>query len=322
MTRLLVINGDDFGLTPGVNAGMLEAHREGVLTSASIFASAPATDQAIAIAHATPSLGVGVHLTLVDGVSTLPASEVPSLLMPDGRFRETWGTFIRACLMGRVSLDEVRRELTAQIVKLQAAGLVLTHLDSHKHVHSYPPIFRIVAELATTFGVPAVRVPYESPWLGPVPGDLRDGGIRRQAIENLALRPWTQMDARILASHSRVPAAFFGRVHTGRLTVDVLARIVSRLPNGVSELMTHPGYSDAALDLVRTRLRREREQEVALLRAPDARQAILDAQVTLVRHDLRPVASFIGGGHVSDSVSDQQSVVIREAITARERVIH
>jgi chitin disaccharide deacetylase len=293
VTRLLVINGDDFGLTPGVNAGMLDAHRGGILTSVSIFASAPATDQAIALAHATPTLGVGVHLTLVDGVSTLPPREVPTLVRPDGRFRPTWGTFIRDCLLGRVSFDEVRRELTAQIVKLQAAGLLLTHLDSHKHVHTYPPIFRIVAELATRFGVPAVRVPYESPWLGPVPADLRDGAIRRQAIENLALRPWTQMDARILASHSRVPAAFFGRVHTGRLTLDILSRIVSRLPDGVSELMMHPGYSDAALDRVRTRLRRERELEVALLRSPDARQILLDAQVTLVRHDLRPVSSFI-----------------------------
>ncbi len=285
MARLLVINGDDFGLTPGVNAGMLDAHREGILTSVSLFATAPAVDEAIAIAHRTPSLGVGCHLTLVDGTPTLPASEVRSLLDTDGRFRPTWGTFITACLRGRVSLDEVRRELTAQIRKLQAAGIPLTHLDSHKHVHTWPPIFRIVAELAAEHHVPTVRVPYESPWTGPVPAQLRETDIARQAFENLALRPWTRTDARVLASHGRAARAFFGRVHTGRVDHDVLLRIIDRLPDGVSELMMHPGYQDEALGRVRTRLRREREDEVALLRSPRARQMLDAAQVALVRHD-------------------------------------
>jgi hopanoid biosynthesis associated protein HpnK len=319
---LLVINGDDFGLTPGVNAGMLDAHREGVLTSVSLFANAPATTQAIAIAHATPTLGVGVHLTLVDGTPTLPAEEVPSLVTAEGQFRQTWGAFIRACLLGRINLDEVRRELTAQIVRLQAAGLTLTHLDSHKHVHTWPPIFRIVAELATDFRVPAVRVPYESPWLGPVPADLREGAIRRQALENLAMRVWTWRDARILQMHRRLPPAFFGRVHTGRVDQDVLARIVSQLPEGVSELMMHPGYQDAALARVRTRLRREREAEVVLLRSSDARQTIREARVTLVRHDLRPVESFPGGGPRRESESRPHVLLYQESITARERVIH
>jgi predicted glycoside hydrolase/deacetylase ChbG (UPF0249 family) len=255
----------------------------------SLFATAPSTDEAIAIAHRTPTLGVGCHLTLVDGTPTLPASDVPSLLDLDGRFRPTWGSFITACLRGRVSLDEVRRELSAQIRKLQAAGITLTHLDSHKHVHTWPPIFRIVAELATAFDVPTVRVPYESPWMGPVPTQLREVEICKQAVENLALRPWTRTDARVLETHGRAPRAFFGRVHTGRVDHDVLLRIIDRLPEGVSELMMHPGYQDDALGRVRTRLRREREDEVALLRSPRARQMLRDAGVALVRHDLQPI---------------------------------
>ena len=323
MTRLLVINGDDFGLTRGVNAGMLDAHRDGVLTSVSLFANAPATEDAITIAHATPSLGVGGHLTLVDGTPTLSAAEVPSLVTAEGQFRRTWGAFIRACVLGRVSFDEVRRELTAQILRLQGAGILLTHLDSHKHVHTYPPIFRIVADLATRFRVPAVRVPYESPWLGPAPADLREGAIRRQAIENLLMWPWTRMDARILATHRRMPPAFFGRVHTGRVvTPDVLERIIARLPEGVSELMMHPGYADDALAAVRTRLRRQREQEVALLRSPDARQAIRDAQVTLVRHDLQPVAAFNPRGPSSYSSAMRNTVSFQESAKISERVIH
>jgi hopanoid biosynthesis associated protein HpnK len=323
VTRLLVINGDDFGLTSGVNAGMLDAHRDGILTSVSLFANAPATTQAIAMAHATPSLGVGCHLTLVDGTPTLSPAEVPSLVTPEGQFRQTWGAFLRACLTGHVVLEEVRRELTAQIVRLQAAGLTLTHLDAHKHVHTYPPIFRIVAELATAFGVPAVRVPYESPWRGPVPADLREPAIRRQALENLALRLWTWQDTRILAAHRRMPPAFFGKVHTGRVTPAVLARILAALPEGVSELMMHPGYQDAALARVRTRLRREREAEVSLLRSPDARQRILEARVTLVRHDLQPVESLPGGGpRPASPIGRPHSVVRHTSAASRERVIH
>jgi chitin disaccharide deacetylase len=324
VTRLLVINGDDFGLTRGVNAGMLDAHRDGVLTSVSLFANAPATEDAITIAHATPSLGVGCHLTLVDGTPTLSASEVPSLVTRDGQFRQTWGAFLRACLFGRVSLDEVRRELTAQITRLQSAGVTLTHLDSHKHVHTWPPIFRIVAELATQFRVPAVRVPYESPWMGPVPAHFRDAAIRRQMLENLAMRYWTRIDARVLTTHSRSAPAFFGRVHTGRVVeAGILARIVEGLPEGVSELMMHPGYHDEALSRVRTRLRRQREQEVALLRSLDARCVIRDADVTLVRHDLQPVGPLIGKRFISDPVPIRDAVSFRESADISERrVIH
>src|SRR5438128_1289589 len=114
MARALIVNGDDFGLTPGVNAGVLDAHLGGILSSASLFANAPATDQAIEIARRTPTLGVGCHLALVDGVPLLPASQVPTLA-PTGQFRPTWSAFIQAALTGRLVFEEVERELVAQI---------------------------------------------------------------------------------------------------------------------------------------------------------------------------------------------------------------
>jgi len=163
--------------------------------------------------------------------------------------------------------------------------------------------------------------------MGPVPGQWRDAGIRRQALENLALRPWTLLDARMVAAHGHLVRGFFGRVHTGRLDQAVFARIVSRLPDGVSELMTHPGYQDAALVRVRTRLRRERELEVALLRSPEARQSIGDARVTLVRHDLQPVLQPpvlqpVGSVVIQKRVVVQERIVGRESVPIREHVIH
>ena len=161
MLRSLVINADDLGLTVGVNNGIFDAHDRGVLTSASVFANARATEDAIARALRRPSLGVGCHLTLVDGQPTLPPARVPSLIEGDGRFHRSWKPFIVSCLLGRISLGEVEQELTAQIDRIRSAGLRLTHLDAHKHVHAYPPIFAIVVRLAERFRIPVVRVPFE-----------------------------------------------------------------------------------------------------------------------------------------------------------------
>src|SRR2546427_10055734 len=146
MRRTLIVNGDDFGLTSGVNAGILHAHERGILTSASVFANAPATEEALELARRTVTLGVGCHLTLVDGAPLLPPSQVPSLA-PDGLFRATWWAFISAMVGRRVALREIERELTAQIDRVTSAGVRPTHLDSHKHVHAYPPAFETVSRL-------------------------------------------------------------------------------------------------------------------------------------------------------------------------------
>src|SRR2546427_12450295 len=185
--RRLVVNADDLGLTVGVNDGIFDAHDLGILTSASLFANAPATVDAIRRARSRPSLGIGVHLALVDGVPALPAASVPSLVGADGRFRPSWKPFVVDALRGRISPADVERELTAQIERVVGAGITPTHLDAHKHVHGYPPVFAIVARLAVRFRVPVVRVPYER-------------AVGRQAWLNAAMWPWARRNARTAAS--------------------------------------------------------------------------------------------------------------------------
>jgi hopanoid biosynthesis associated protein HpnK len=290
-TRRLVVNGDDFGLTPGVNAGIVDAHRHGILTSASLFANAPETERAILIARRTPTLGVGCHLTLVDGIPVLPAWQVPTLA-PGGRFRPTWRSFITAALARRIDLAEVERELDAQVDRLRSDGVLLTHLDGHKHVHAYPPVFEIVARLARRAGIRRVRVPCEPAHLASIAWHSTPPGVRRQALENLALAPWAARARRILARHGLEPApTFFGRAHTGHFTQPDLLALLDRLPRGLSELMMHPGYVDAALGRVPTRLRRERADEIAILTHPAVRAAIARAGIVLARHDTRPFLS-------------------------------
>jgi len=282
--RALIVNGDDFGLTPGVNAGILDAHVRGILTSASLFANAPATEEAIQIARRTPTLGVGCHLALVDGQPTLPSSLVPTLA-PAGLFRPTWVAFIRAAATGRIALGEVERELEAQIDRIRSAGVQATHLDAHKHVHTYPPVFSIVARLARRFGIRAVRIPCESPPARLAARYAFVAGANRQAIENLALAPWAWRDRRVLKGEGLPPAAHFrGRVLTGLFTSRSLQGVLRSLPEGVSELMTHPGYPDAALDSVRTRLREERAGEVSILTDPATIEMVRREQVVLLNH--------------------------------------
>jgi len=269
MLRQLVVNADDLGLTAGVNDGIFDAHDMGILTSASLFANAPATADAVRRARARSSLGVGAHLTLVDGTPTLPARSIPTLVTGDGRFRASWRPFIVACLQGRVSLGEVERELTAQIEQIRAMGISPTHLDAHKHVHLYPPVFAIVARLAARFGIPVVRVPYErGSWL------------------NALLWPWARRNYRVAAALGVRTPHFIGRLATGVLTRPVLHEMLRSTGPGVTELMVHPGYVDEALRHLPTRLVESRLEEVALLCSMEAQALLVGERIQLVRHDL------------------------------------
>jgi chitin disaccharide deacetylase len=269
--RRLVANADDLGLTAGVNNGIFDAHDRGILTSASLMANAPATADAIRRLRTRPALGIGVHVMLVDGTPTLSPARIPTLVQDDGRFYPSWKPFIVACLRGRVRLREVEQELTAQVERLRSEGIGLTHLDAHKHVHAYPPVFAIVARLAERFRIPVVRVPYE------------------RSMGDLPLFPWTRRDYRIATAHGIRTPQFLGRALTGILDADSLDRSLRRLRPGVTELMVHPGYVDHALRQMPTRLLASRATEVELLTSTDAVDALREEHIQLVRHDLMPV---------------------------------
>jgi len=262
--RTLVVNADDLGLTVGVNNGIFDAHDRGILTSASLMASAPATADAIRRASKHSTLGIGVHLTLVDSAPMLLPNRVPTLVQDDGRFHLSWRPFIVACLMGRVSMEDVERELTAQIEYITAHGITPTHLDAHKHVHLFPPVFEIAVRLAERFRIPVIRVPYE--------GSLAD----------LPMFLWAHNDRRLAASRGICTPQFVGRAMTGVMTEETLSAALRRLRPGRTELMVHPGYVDDALRQMPTRLLASREIEVALLTSNAIAQLIAAENIYLV----------------------------------------
>jgi predicted glycoside hydrolase/deacetylase ChbG (UPF0249 family) len=228
----LIVHADDFGIAEPVNAGIVEAHDRGIVTSVSLMATGPAFDHAVALARSRPKLDVGVHLVLTE---QRPLTNAPSLVGPSGRFVPHAIELARKRLRGTVSLDEVRAELDAQIRRVRGAGIAVSHLDGHQHVHVLPGVAKVVAELAATYGIAAVRYPAER-----VRGYmLRNPRRLKRVVEQVALAAACAVSP---LKGLRRSDEFVGFYFGGRLDESNLARVLAGLPAGRTvELMCHPG---------------------------------------------------------------------------------
>jgi len=255
----LIINADDFGLTRGVNRAIVELHQAGVLTSTTLMAKAAATEDAIELALATPSLGVGCHIVLVDGEPILPAAKIPTLVdEKTGRFPASLSAFLIRLFTGRVRAAEIEAEASAQMELLKHAGLTLTHIDTHKHTHMFPPVLEPLLRAARAAGIRAVRNPFEPEWA--VRATPRASLVR--SAEVFALRRLGPFFRRLIAKQAiSTPDGTIAVAGTGRFNADTVRSLLAELPEGTWELVTHPGYNDADLDKVRTRLRASRDTE-------------------------------------------------------------
>jgi hopanoid biosynthesis associated protein HpnK len=261
----LILNADDFGLTAGVNRAIVELHRAGVLTSASLMAWAAATDEAIELARATPSLGVGCHVVLVDGEPVLHAQNLPTLVDPrTGRFHPTLGSFLKRLLTGRINSSEIEAETAAQIALLQKRGLQVTHIDTHKHAHMFPAVLRPVLRAARAARIRAVRNPFEPAWSRCVTHGT--SWIRRAQVRLLrCLEPTFR---RIVAEEGFTTTdGTIGVLATGTLDSTIVSSLLRNLPEGTWELVAHPGYNDTDLAQAHTRLLASRETEREALSA-------------------------------------------------------
>ncbi len=304
MPRRLILNADDFGLTPGINRAVIDLHQAGVLTSATLMATGPAFEDAANLARRFPRLGVGCHIVLLDGTPVLSPERIPSLLTPapssdqTSTLRPTLAAFVLALSLGRLREDDLYREAFAQAEKLQQSGIRVTHLDTHKHVHIFPLVTRVLLRVAQKLGIAAIRNPFEPRWnrrLG------HGSPIRRLQIESLstlepsfrrqpAFRAWT--GSPILSSAAPNPAGLNIQTTDGTLAISAtgsldrprLRDVLTRLPDGVWEICCHPAYVDSHLSHVRTRLRehRETEREALLEVIPDA--LARDASLTLINY--------------------------------------
>jgi len=238
--RRLIVNADDFGLTLPITEGTIDAFERGILTSASFVATGDAFAHAAQYAASHPDLDAGVHLMIVHSRPVLPPEGIRSLVQEDGRFLPGYGEFMARYLSGGVRDEEVEAEWSAQIARLRGAGVRITHLDSHQHLHLVPGLFRIALRIARANGILAMRFPR-------VPTVLRraERGSVRRSLEFLPLRLMEQSNLPHLnASGIRTPDRFFGFHSTGHLDQKALRSVLFGVPQGTSELVCHPGTGE------------------------------------------------------------------------------
>jgi hopanoid biosynthesis associated protein HpnK len=291
--RRLIVNADDFGFTAGVNRAIVEAHIHGIVSSSTLMAKGRAFEDAVHLAKTVPGLSVGCHVVLIDGEPVLEAEPLPSLTSAHSggaRFRDSLKSFAARALAGRLDENEIELETSAQIRKLQSAGISVSHVDTHKHTHLFPAVLRPLLRAARACGVYAVRNPF--------------GPRRPLRASDLLARPglWTRYaEVRVLRSLAAkfrkaagqegmlTPDGTLGIVVTGTLDEKLFRGIAAIIPEGTWEFVCHPGYNDDDLRSANTRLRESRETELRLLTMPEARQLLSNHGIELISYrDLNP----------------------------------
>ena len=279
--KYLIVNADDFGLNSGITRAILDAHRLGIVTSATIMANMPGFEEAIRLVRNEPELGVGLHFNLTQGRPLSDPASIPGLVDREGMFLGSSTALAGRMVAGRLREEEIVAELRAQIERVLDTGLALTHLDSHKHAHVLPMVFRAVCRTAAAYGLRALRLPHER---GARMGVL-SGKLVKQRLVAAGLAGLSRLNRPVLRSFGlAAPDRFLGLTQTGFWNRDWLIDLFQQLPHGISELMCHPGYLDEDWGVAKTRLRESRLAEFHLLTDPEVIATIERGGIRLISY--------------------------------------
>jgi len=288
--RRLIVNADDLGLTAGINRAVFEARAHGIVTSTTLMANSRAFAGATELARGDKELSVGCHVVLMDGEPVLPADKVPTLLEPHSnngarRFRDSLNDFVAASFRHKLNAEEIEAEASAQIERIQAAGIRPSHFDTHKHAHMFAAVLRPLLRAAKSRGVGAVRNPFGQVWPLPLGDLLRTHQVWKRFAQLNVLRKLAGPFRNEVASHGlRTPDGSLGVLATGALDLKLFTAMIEHMPEGTWEFVCHPGYNDADLDGVRTRLRQSRAQELQLLTSPEAKELLARRGIQLISY--------------------------------------
>jgi predicted glycoside hydrolase/deacetylase ChbG (UPF0249 family) len=315
--RKLIVNADDFGLTAGVNRGIVESSSDGVVSSTTLMANGPAFEDAVAAARSVPNLSVGCHVVLVDGTPVSPPDTVDTLLAvrsaePD-KFYSSLSAFAARAMLGGFDRDQLVTEITAQIRKLQAAGIQVTHLDTHKHAHIFPEILIALLRAARICGVRAIRNPIVPVKAMPAREFKNKRELWKRYGQVRVLHSFSkQFHQRTQRAGLLTPDGVIGVIETGSRDTSkgdskanpkdsmknsssdnrgnssgyssLLRQTLSNLPDGTWELVCHPGYSDDALRATHTRLLDSRDEERRLLTSVELRQFLEQQKIQVISY--------------------------------------
>jgi predicted glycoside hydrolase/deacetylase ChbG (UPF0249 family) len=273
----LVVNADDFGMSPEISRGILRAHREGVVTSTSVLGNVADLDGVRALLAEAPELGVGVHLALIGGAPVAPADTIPTLVGSDGKLPARGQDFIAAWAQRKVDPADVEREIDAQVSRMRGAGIAIDHLDTHRHLGFLPVVGAAVEAVARRYDISGIRSAVESPTLAWATSPRR--GMVAGMLTGLAWMTRRQLGARRHGPQS------WGYVESGRLDEVRILEIVGRLSPGPHELICHPGEHPTAGHGGEgdEDWRYNRAGEVAALTSPKVRRALVRRGISLCR---------------------------------------
>ena len=287
--RQLIVNADDFGLTAGVNRAIAETHRNGIVSSATLMANGAAFEDAVQTARSIPSLSVGCHIVLLDGSPVAPPGALDTLLAirsaePE-RFFSSVSAFAARATLGGFDREQLVEEITAQIRKVQAAGIHVTHLDTHKHTHIFPEILSSLLRAARICGVRVIRNPFVP--INAISAKQFAGNrvlLKRYGQVRILHTFVRQFRRQLARSGLRAPDGVVGVVETGALDARLLRQTLASLPEGTWELVTHPGHADSDLRAARTRLVESREQERELLTSPEVKEFLHQQKIRVISY--------------------------------------
>jgi chitin disaccharide deacetylase len=240
--RRLVVNADDFGRSASINQAVIRAHSEGILTTASLMVNEPACAEAVELAHRHPTLGVGLHLTFLCGRSALSCDRIPGLVSADGEFTNNpTGAGFRY-FFHRDLREQLRMEMRAQFQRFRATGLPLDHVNGHLHLHLHPTLFRLLMEEAAHLGVDRVRLTVD-----PLRLNLRlaSGRLGYRLVHALVFQRLAAQARPVLQQRGfRHTQTVFGLLQNGRVDERYVLALLPSLPNGDSELYSHPSLDE------------------------------------------------------------------------------
>jgi hopanoid biosynthesis associated protein HpnK len=288
---VLIVTGDDFGLSSLVNEAVVQAHRQGILTSASLMVNGGAFHEAVALAKENPELGVGIHITLVRGASTLSARELFPLVDRNGQFSQDP---VRAGLryfFQKKARPLLEKEMEAQIQKFLSTGLAPSHMDGHLLFHVHPTILKILLGLARKYSIPGFRLPRE-PLAINLKADHRNPGMK--SLYYLVYR-WlcSHAEKRLRSLHMLFPDRFFGLLAAGHMNESYLLRILDSLGPGVTEMGLHPALALPS-EVKQWAPHYEYEKELEALLSPRVRERIEARNIQLANYH-----SLVSGRHTA-----------------------
>ncbi len=240
IVKAVIINADDFGARPEANAAIIRAHTEGALTSASLMVNEPVAEEAIALAREHPDLAVGLHLTVSNGIASLPRESITHITSGSGRFRETPALAGISYFFSPAARKEIRAEIRSQFDRFASTGLTWDHVNGHQHLHLHPVVWDEMIRLCERHNVKRVRIPFE---------EFRPRSLGRMAGRRLEWLFFRMLRSRCLRSIAgkgfTVADRVYGHIETGAVTEEYLLDLLGRVEGKTNEIYLHPGTHHA-----------------------------------------------------------------------------